>query len=292
MEVEGVQVRDGVPPAPAEVEARERLEPAVEVDPIARLDEPEPGRDVAATREQDRPLAGGRAPSTRATRTSDARAVVGPVGILDERALDPDGASRLRRPRSAGSARRRRAPRCVSTPASIATATAATTSRARRVAARNEHARPAAPTSAHRRRRRGAGALAERGCPTTVAATSDERTARGSRASAQTVTSGSRSAKRLSPMPRTERSSFTERKPPRRSRSAMIAWARVGPMPGQRLELGLGRGVEVDGAARQCPATAGLRRRPSAVPAAGGCGRDRRPAGRGRVARRRAWPRG
>ena len=37
-----------------------------------------------------------------------------------------------------------------------------------------------------------------------------------------TVTSGASSAKRLSPMPRTPRSSFTDVKPPRRCRSARI----------------------------------------------------------------------
>ena len=44
-------------------------------------------------------------------------------------------------------------------------------------------------------------------------------------AGAHTVTSGASSVKRLSPMPRTLRSSLTDLKPPRRWRSAMIACA-------------------------------------------------------------------
>src|SRR5262249_60773861 len=79
----------------------------------------------------------------------------------------------------------------------------------------------------------------------------------GAMARRQIVTLSWRSAKRFSPMPRTSRSSFTDRKPPRRSRSEMIASASVGPMPGSAsssADVALLRFTSADGSAAPSPA--------------------------------------
>ena len=234
-------------------------------------------------------------PSSESTRTST-RASNRLASGSSTSVASTRGVAVLRdRPRVSGDAPRPCSARCI-------TATPSSADRERRRSAARERGRTHAHARRRPPRRRRAAATAAPGAHGLAREDArdqrhehDERARPGRgrrRHRGQTVTSGARSAKRLSPMPRTLRRSFTDVKPPRRCRSAMIDCAYVGPMPGSssscacvavlRLTLPPGR-------------TRRRARRPSAPPAPGSPtapGSPDRPWPRRPAGRRRPWPRG
>src|SRR5918994_7567914 len=226
-QLDGVEAGHCVPPSQPLVVAGEWLEPSRQFDFVARFEQTQLAGGVAGGGgEHD--AAAGRAAVDARHPDEHARVVLLAVGVLDERRRDRRGSARV----PGRSERRVRLPverslherRCQQCDCDDG-------QRETRRAPREDQRPHRSEQAEHEEGDGGPGAelLAEPGADDDRRHQRDR--ARGM-AAPQIVTRSFKSAKRFSPMPRTSRSSLTDRKPPRRSRSVMIASASVGPIPG------------------------------------------------------------
>ena len=238
------------------VEAVERAEPAREHDVVAGLEHAEPTGGVAVGVDRDRAVARRfvrraalRSDVHPSTRASDAGRHRVPLGIVDERGVARDR-RRVRRPAAAsGECASPSSARCVERAcrARDEREQGRRRSATPRSASARRHASDAEREHAERDRRRpGAGARPSK-IPTTSRAEHERRGPIGRRvrrSDRDDGRAGRRTASRRCRARRAARS--PTRKPPRRSRSAMIASASAGPMPGSSSSCALRRGVEVE----------------------------------------------